>query len=130
MTQELCENVVFEDPLMLKPCHDRYNTQEICDKSADSYLLPLRFILDWFVTNKIIEKLDSAVFSGNYIAFADLDFDFVTFLSRDIGLNIIVLENINLENDHFDYCDPETINDVKPKGWHDKYKQRKASKIK
>ena len=130
MTQELCENVVFEDPLMLKPCHDRYKTQEICDKSADSYLLPLRFILDWFATNKIIEKLDSAIFSGNYIAFADLDSVFVTFLRKDIGLNIIALENINLENDNFDYCDPETINDDKPMGWHNKYKQRKASKIK
>ena len=70
----------------------------------------------------MIEKLDSAVFFNDYVAFGDLDSDFVTFFSRDIGLNSITLENINLDDDHFDYCDPETINHVKPMAWHNTYK--------
>ena len=42
---------------MLKYCLDRYKTQEICDKAVDFYLPSLKFILDWFVTSKMIEKL-------------------------------------------------------------------------
>ena len=57
--------------------------------------------------NKMMEKLDSAVFSNDYIAFGDSDF--VTFCSTDIGLHNIRLNNINLGDDPFDFCDPETI---------------------
>ena len=35
----------------------------------------------------------------DYIVFGDLNFDFVTFLSNDIGLNSISLDNINLDDD-------------------------------
>ena len=128
MSQKLWDKVVFEDPFMLKHFHDRYKAQEVCDKAVDSYLLPLKLILDWFVTNKINEQLDNAVFSNDYIAVADLDSDFVTFFSKKVGLNSIALDNINLDGDHFGYCDPETINDVIPVAWRNKYKQRKASK--
>ena len=46
-------------------------TQKICDKVVDSRLLALRFVADWFATGRIIEKLDSAVFSNNYVPFGD-----------------------------------------------------------
>ena len=39
----------------------------MCDKAVDSSLLELKFLHDWFVTNKIIEKLNSVVFSVDYI---------------------------------------------------------------
>ena len=58
---------------MLKHCHDRYKAQEVCDKAVASYLLPLKLVLVWFVTNKINEQLGNSVFSNDYIAFADLD---------------------------------------------------------
>ena len=35
----------------------------------------------------------------DYIVFGDLNFDFVTFLSNDIDLNSISLDNINLDDD-------------------------------
>ena len=50
------------------------------------------------------------------------------FFSEDIGLNSITLVNINLDHDHFDYCDPETINHVRLMGSYNKCKQHKASK--
>ena len=53
---------------------------------------------------------------------------FVTFFSRDTNLNSVTLDNINLDDNGFDYCDPETINQVRLIGCYNKYKQRKASK--
>ena len=65
-------------------------------------MLPLKFIPEWFVTGKIMETLDSAVFTNEYIVFGDLDSDFVTLFSKDIGFNSIALDNINLDDDDFD----------------------------
>ena len=128
MTQELCDKVFSEDYFMLKCCHDKYKTQEMCDKAVDSCLLALKFVPDLFVTTKMIEQVDSVLFYNDYMVFGDLGSDFVTFFSEDIGLNSITFVNFNLDDDHFDYCDSETINHVRVMGWHDQYKQRKASK--
>ena len=76
----------------------------------------------------MIEKLHSAVFSDDFIVFGDLDSDFATFFSEGIGLNSVTLDDINLDDDHFDYCDVETINHVRLIGWYNKYKHRKISK--
>ena len=103
-------------------------TQEMCDKVVDSSLLALKFVPDWFATGRIIEKLDSAVFPNNYVPFGDLDSDFIAFFSKDADLNSINFDNINLYDDHFDYCDPETINHVRFIVWHIKYTQCKACK--
>ena len=83
----------------------------MCDKTVDSCLLALKFVPDCFVKTKMIEKLDSAVFPDDYIVFSDLDSDFVTLFSENIGL-----------------CDPKTINHVTLMGNYNKYKQHKASK--
>ena len=48
------DKAVSEDPIMLKYCLNRHKTQELCDKAVDDFLPTLKFILDWFVTNKII----------------------------------------------------------------------------
>ena len=61
------------------------------DKAVDSYLPALKFVPDWFVPSKIIEKLDHSVFSNDDIVFGDIDSDIVTFFSNDIGLNSISL---------------------------------------
>ena len=39
----------------------------MCGKAADGYLLVLKFVSDWFVTCKMLEKLDGAIFSNNDI---------------------------------------------------------------
>ena len=44
----------------------------MCDKAVDSYAPSLKFVPDWFVTNKIIEKLDNAEFSNDDIVFGDI----------------------------------------------------------
>ena len=65
----MCDKDVSEKPFILKHCPDKFETQDMCDKAVYSCLLALQFVPDWFVTSKIIEILDSAVFSNDYIVF-------------------------------------------------------------
>ena len=44
----------------------------MCDKAVD-YLLPLKFVPDWFVMSTLIEKRDNAVFSNYDMVFASID---------------------------------------------------------
>ena len=37
--------------------------------SIDDFLSPLKFVPDWFVTSKIIEKRHTALFADDYILF-------------------------------------------------------------
>ena len=59
-TQEMDDKAA--NPFMLNYCPDKYKTQEMCNKAVDSCWLALKFVRDWFVTNKMIEKPDSAIF--------------------------------------------------------------------
>ena len=83
-TQKLCDKIVSKDPFMLKYCHDKYKTQKMCYKAVDFYLL--KFVPDWLVTSKMIEKLDSAVFPNGRVVFGDLSSDVASFFSEDVGL--------------------------------------------
>ena len=76
-------------------------TQEMYDKAVDFYLLTLKLDPYWFVTRKMIERLDNAIFSN-----------------ADLVLNSINLNNINLDDDNFDDCNPETINHVRRLAWY------------
>ena len=109
ITQELWDKVVSEDPFMLKYWHDKYKTQKCV----------IKLLILIFVTSNMIEKLHSAIFSDDYIVFGDL----VTFFLNDISLN-----NINLDEDNFGYCDPESIDHFRLMNWYNKFKQRKALK--
>ena len=53
----MCDKSAFKDSFMLKYCHDRYKTQELCDKNVDDFLPAFKFVPDWFVTRKLIETL-------------------------------------------------------------------------
>ena len=44
LTKILCDKFVSEDPFMLKYCHDKDKTHEMCDKAVDSCLLALKFV--------------------------------------------------------------------------------------
>ena len=68
ITTKLKENydkVVSKEPFILKYCLDR------CDKAVDAFLPTLKIVLDWFVTNKTLEKLDDAIFSNYDIVFVN-----------------------------------------------------------
>ena len=102
----------------------------MCGKAVDSYLLALKFFPNYFVTCKMIEKVDNAVFSNDDIVFDDIDSDIVTFFPNDLGFNSINLDNINLYGDTFDDCDPETIIHVRFVARYNSFKQHKSCKKK
>ena len=64
---------------MLKYCVDRYKTQEICDKAVDVCLPALKFVPNWFVTNKMLENLDNVLYNDD-IVFVNTDSDNDMFL--------------------------------------------------
>ena len=77
----MCGKIVSKDPFMLNYCPEKYKIHEMCDKAVDSCVLALKCVRDWFIMSKMIEKLDNAVFSNDYIDFGGLDSDFVIFFS-------------------------------------------------
>ena len=52
----MCDNFVSKKTFMLKYCLNRYMTQEMCDKAVDAFPPILKFIPDWFVLNKMLDK--------------------------------------------------------------------------
>ena len=69
----------------------------MCYTVVASCLFASKLVPNWFVSIKMIEKLDSAVFSDACIIFGYLDYDFFTFFSGDKGLNNIFLDKIFLD---------------------------------
>ena len=67
----MCDKIVSEDLFELKYCQDRYKNEEMCNKAACRYdFLPaLKFVPDWFVTNKMIKKLLTAFYADDNILF-------------------------------------------------------------
>ena len=97
---------------MLKYCSDRYcsKIQKIYVKAFNFYLLVLKFISYWFVTRKMIEKLDNILFSNVDVVFGDI--------SNDTGLNSINLIIVNLDDDNFDDSNPKSINHIRLMAWY------------
>ena len=116
-TQEMSDKVFSKEPFTLKYCLHRCKTQDMCDKVVDLYLLILKFIPDWFIMCRMIEKHDNALFSNDDIVFGDIVSDIVTFFSNDIDLNSININNINLDDDIFHDYLLEIINHVTLVGW-------------
>ena len=71
----------------------------MCDKNVYVSLPALKFVPDWFLTNKMTEKLDNSVFSNEYTVFGDIDSDIVTFFSNGIGLDSINFNSFTTEAD-------------------------------
>ena len=80
--------VVSKESFILKNCLNRYKAQEMYDKTIDAFLPTLKFVPDWIVTNKILEKLGNVLSFGDDIDLDDIDSDIVTFFSDDM---VIVL---------------------------------------
>ena len=122
----MCDKAFFEDPFMLKYCLDRYKTQEMCGKAVDDFLPTLKFVPDWLVTSKMIKKLYDTVFADDDILFFVEDSGNVSFLSDEMGILSVNLDNINLYDGNFYEDDPETIIYVRLFAEHYRYKKRKV----
>ena len=74
----------------------------MCDKTVDFYLITSKFVPDWFVTNKMLEKLVNSIFSNDDISFHDVDSNIIAFpvTSRYFGWFSNFITSV-LEKQHF-----------------------------
>ena len=54
-TQEMCRNVVENDPYTLNFVPDHFHMQEICDKTVGDDPSSLQYVRNWFVTREQIQ---------------------------------------------------------------------------
>ena len=77
----------------------------------------MKLIPDWFVTNKMIKKLFTALYKDKNILNLDEDFGDAVFNYNEMGIVNIDLNNINLD-DNFDEEDPKNIILMRLLAWH------------
>ena len=70
------------------------------DESADDCLAALKFIPDWFVTSKMIEKFHIVLLANDDILFFNKDFNNVTFFANQMGILAADRDKINLSYDN------------------------------
>ena len=105
----MCDRVFYEDLFILKYCPDRYKTQKMSDEAVDDCLSTLQFVSDWFITSKMLKKLDDALIANDDMSFFDKNFGNVTFLANKMGILCVDLDKIYLDDVSFDKVDTETI---------------------
>ena len=59
-TQEICYSLVSENNFLIVYCPDKYKTYRMCDEAVDDCLAAFKFIPDWLITSKMLEKFDNA----------------------------------------------------------------------
>ena len=74
------DKIVFNKIFILKNYLDRNKTQEICENIVDAWLPALKFLLDGFLSKKMLEKLDDFLVSNDDAIFVNAHFDNTTFL--------------------------------------------------
>ena len=108
---------------------DRHKTQRMCDEAIDDCLAALKFVPDWFVTIKMLEKFHDALNATNDRLSFHEDFSKVTFLANQMGILGVYLDKNNLDEDNnFDEDDPETIIHVRILALRNKFEKRKTLK--
>ena len=81
----------------------------MCDEAVDGCLTALKFVPDWFVTNKIIKNLYSALFVDGDVLFFHQNSGNVTFSSNKMGILSVDLNNINIDDANYYEDYPTTI---------------------
>ena len=126
-TQEICDKVVSVDPFMRVHCPDKYKTQIICDRAVDNCLVALKFILDWFVTSKMLEIFGKALHAKSDILFYSEDFDKITFISNQRHILPVYFHKIDLVKDN-NFNEDDTTIHVRLLSWRSKFEKQKALK--
>ena len=69
----------------------------MCDIAVNDFLPELKLVPDWFVSNKMLEKLHTTLFTDDDIAFFHEDSGSVTHFSNKIDILSVNFKNINLD---------------------------------
>ena len=71
-------------------------------------LAALKFISDWLVSSKMLEKLDNALKANDNTLVDNEDCDWITFIANQGHILAVDLDKINLDKNNFDDDDPDT----------------------
>ena len=126
-TQEMRDRVVSQDPFLILYCPNQHKTQKMWDKAVDDPLGALKLMPYWFVTNKMIKKLFTALYADENILYFNEDSGNVVFSCNEMGILNIDLNNINLDH-NFDADDSDTIILIRLLVWQIKFEERKELK--
>ena len=81
----------------------------------------LKFIPGWFVTSKMLQKLDNALHANDDILCYNEDFDKVTFIANQRFILAVDLDKVNRDNNNNFYeDDSHTIIHVRFLAWYSK----------
>ena len=69
----------------------------MCDEAVDDCLAALKYIPDWYVTSKMLEKCD-VLHAYDDILFYNEDFNKVRFIANQKNILALDLEKVNLDN--------------------------------
>ena len=100
------------------------------DETVDDCQAALKFIPDWFVTSKMLQKSGKPMHANNDMVFYNEDSDKVTFITNQRHILAVDLDKSDLDDNNFDEDDPDTIIDVKLLAWQSKFKHVKPFKNK
>ena len=81
----------------------------MCDGAADDCLAALKFVLDWFVTSKMIKILFIAFYADENILYFNKDSGNVVFSCNEMGISNIDLNNTNLDDNNHEEDDPDIL---------------------
>ena len=123
--------VISEDPFSIRYVPDQYKTQQMSDDAVDDCLPALKFVPDWFVTSKMLEKLDNALHANHDILFYNENFNKVTFIACQRHILAAGLDKIKSDTDNNFYEDDrDTIIHVRLCNLRGNFKNHKALKKK
>ena len=94
----------------------------MCDKAVDDCLATLKFVSDWFVTNKMVKELFTTLYPDENILYFNEDSCNVVSSCNEMGILKIDLNNVNLDDSN----DPDTIILIRRLTWHIKFEKRKS----
>ena len=120
----MCDSVASGDSFMIVYWTNKYKTQRMCDEAVDNCLAALKFVSDWFVSSKMLEKFDNTLHAKDDILFYNEDLDKVTFIANQRHVLVVVLQNDN----NFYEDDPDNIIHIKLLAGCSKFGKRKVLK--
>ena len=100
--------VVSDDSFLIAYYPDNCVTQKMYDKAVDNYIASLKYIPDWFLTNKMIKKLFKALYADKNILYYNECSGDVIPNCNEMGILNMDPNNINLENNFYENY-PNTI---------------------
>ena len=89
----------------------------MCDEAVNDSLAAFKLVPDWFVTSKTIKKLFTALYADENILCFNEDSGNVVFFCNEMGILIIDLNNMKLDNNFYE-DDSDTIILVRLLIWH------------